>query len=89
VLRCVQCDNELVAPIRFGILEREARLSYLALREMLRLFFAAGFLFCRHRHGAVAGCFYALGKSSGLSAAIPRLELARMDSGSARPMLRN
>jgi hypothetical protein len=56
---------------------------------MLRLFFAAGFLFCRHRHGAVAGCFYALGKSSGLSAAIPRLELARMDSGSARPMLRN
>jgi hypothetical protein len=36
---------------------------------MLRLFFVPGFLFCRHRHGAVAGCFYALGNSSGSFAA--------------------
>jgi hypothetical protein len=46
-------------------LEREARLSYLALRELLRLFFVPGFLFRRHRHGAVAGCFYAFGNSPG------------------------
>ena len=40
MMRCVHCDSELIAP--------EARLSHLALPEMLRLFFVCG-LFSRIR----------------------------------------
>jgi hypothetical protein len=37
-------------------LERKARLSHLALPEMLRLFFVFGLLSCRYRHGVNEGC---------------------------------
>jgi hypothetical protein len=58
MMRCVQCDTELVAPA----LERQAGVSHLALPEMLRLFFVSGLLFCQYRHEAVAAplCFHAL-----------------------------
>jgi hypothetical protein len=38
------------------VLERKARLSHLALPEMLRLFFVSGLVSYRHRHGVNEGC---------------------------------
>jgi hypothetical protein len=61
-------------------LEREAGLSYLALREMLRLFFIPGFLFCRHRPEAVAAFFQALRNGSGSLAKLAAMR--RPDSSS-------
>ena len=50
MMRCVHCDTELVAPVRSEYWERQARLSHLALPEMLRLFFVCGLFSCRHQH---------------------------------------
>ena len=65
MMHCVQCDNDCAHKGR--VLEREARLSCLALPEMLRLFFVPDLLFCRHRHEVVAAsvCFQALRNSAG------------------------
>jgi hypothetical protein len=51
------------------VLERQARVSHLALPEVLRLFFVPGLLSRRDRHGVVAAplCFQALRNSSSLA----------------------
>src|SRR5215469_10283562 len=60
------------------VLERQARLSHLALPEVLRLFFVSGLLSRRDRHGVVAAplCFQALRNSSGSLAILAAIRRA-------------
>jgi hypothetical protein len=55
MMRCVQCDTELVAPVRSEYWSDKHACHVWLLPEMLRLFFVYGLLSCRHRHGLNEG----------------------------------